>query len=141
MYQALDIIFVVVHGAIVLFNLFGWIPRSTRRVHLWVISATLASWSVLGIFFGLGYCPFTDWHWDVKRALGERDLPSSYVKYYLDRATGLDWDPSTVDVVVLISAVVPFGLSVWLNLRDRRKRLSTAPATSLHAAGRESDSD
>src|SRR5262249_56219971 len=56
----------------------------------------------LGLFYGIGYCPSTDWHWQVKRARGETGLPNSYVKYYVDRLTGLRWDPRLVDVTVLL---------------------------------------
>lgn len=121
MYHLLDIFFVVFHGSLVLFNLAGWAWRITRRLHLVTISATLLSWTLLGLFHGLGYCPCTDWHWDVKRALGERDLPASYVKYYVDRLTGRDWDPAMVDGVVVAVTLVAFVISLWLNVRSRRQ--------------------
>ena len=109
----------IVHGALALFNLFGWIPRQTRRLHLVVIIATLASWSILGIFFGFGYCPFTDWQWDLKRRLGETGLPGSFVEYYLEVLTGADLAPSFVDPLVLGSALIALGMSLWLNLRRK----------------------
>lgn len=109
----------IVHGALTLFNLFGWIPRRTRRAHLIVILATLASWSVLGIFFGFGYCPFTDWQWDLKRLLGETGMPNSFVEYYLEVLTGADLAPATVDAFVLGGALLALGMSLWLNLRRK----------------------
>ncbi|HVK38489.1 MAG TPA: hypothetical protein VNA88_08165, partial [Candidatus Kapabacteria bacterium] len=57
----------------------------------------------------------------VKRALGERDLPNSYIAYYLERA-GLDWDPSIVDAVVLVVTLTAFALSIWLTVGDARAR-------------------
>lgn len=117
MLRSYEILIAVVHGAITLFNLFGWIPRRTRRVHLFVILATLASWSLLGIFFGFGYCPFTDWQWDLKRRLGETGLPSSYVEYYLEILTGTDLSPATVDAFVLGGALLALGMSLILNVR------------------------
>ena len=118
MYVFLDYFFVVLHGVLVLFNLTGWIWPRTRRLHLIVISLTVLSWFGLGLFYGWGYCPSTDWHWQVKRKLGETGLPNSYVKYYLDRLTGLSWDPFVVDVTVLILGLVALGLSAWLSWRD-----------------------
>lgn len=118
MLHFLDGFFLVFHMALTLFNLLGWIWKKTRRIHLISIGLTMLSWAGLGLFYGFGYCPFTDWHWDVKRALGETDLPASYVKYYVDRVTGLDADPLLVDATVLISALVALTLSVWLNGRD-----------------------
>lgn len=122
MYHFLDVFFVVFHGSIVLFNLTGWIWRATRKLHLIVIGLTFLSWFGLGIFYGWGYCPSTDWHWEVKRELGEIDLPASYVKYYLDAVTGLSWDPTVVDVGVVAIASAALLASAVLNWRDRRAR-------------------
>ena len=128
MYTFLDIFFLVFHTALIGFNVTGWIWEKTRRLHLAVISLTILSWFGLGFFYGFGYCPCTDWHWQVKRALGETGLPASYVKYYLDKLTGLDWDPSLVDPAVGVIGLVAFGLSIWLNGRDwqRARRVKRA---------------
>lgn len=120
MYAFLDVFFVVLHGSLVLFNLTGWIWRGTRRLHLWVVGLTVFSWFGLGVFYGWGYCPLTDWHWQVKRVLGETGLPASYVKYYADHVTGLDLPAAGVDAVVVLVGVGAFVLSLWLNHRDRR---------------------
>jgi hypothetical protein len=69
----LDLFLTLVHIAIVLFNLFGWIPKTTRKAHFISILLTAVSWFLLGIWFGMGYCPFTDWQWRVKEQLGERN--------------------------------------------------------------------
>lgn len=122
LYRLLDALFVVVHTALVTFNMLGWAWRRTRRLHLFTIGATLLSWFGLGVVYGWGYCPLTDWHWDVKRALGETALPASWVKYYADRVTGLDWSPVVVDGLVIGSALAALSLSVALNVRDRRRR-------------------
>lgn len=121
LYEVLDVLFVVFHGGLVAFNLTGWIWARTRRLHLAAIGLTVASWFGLGAVYGWGYCPCTDWHWDVKRRLGETGLPRSYVKYYLDAATGWDWDPALVNGLVLALGLGAFGLSIVLNLRDRRR--------------------
>jgi len=120
MLRFLDAFFLVFHSLLIGFNLTGWIWRRVRRVHLIVISLTLLSWVGLGVFYGLGYCPSTDWHWEVKRRLGETNLPASYVKYYVDRVAGVNSDPLVVDVAVAVLGVGAFALSVVLNLRDRR---------------------
>ena len=128
MYTFLDIAFLVFHTALIGFNITGWIWKKTRRLHLAVITLTIFSWVGLGFFYGFGYCPCTDWHWQVKRALGETGLPASYVKYYLDALTGLDWNPSIVDPAVGVIGLAAFGLSIWLNGRDWRatRRLERA---------------
>lgn len=125
MVELLDAFFAAFHGALILFNLTGWIWARTRRVHLAVIGLTFLSWFGLGIFYGWGYCPCTDWHWQVKRGLGETDLPYSYVKYYADRLTGIAWDPQLVDATVLSLALLALLLSAWTNWRDRGGRTVT----------------
>lgn len=119
LYHTLDALFVAFHALLVGFNLIGWAWRRTRRLHLIAISATLLSWFGLGVVYGWGYCPLTDWHWQVKRALGETVLPASWVEYYLDRLTGFDWSTATVDALVVGSAFGALLLSAVLNLRDR----------------------
>ncbi|SMO58328.1 Protein of Unknown function [Gracilimonas mengyeensis] len=118
MYQFLDYFFVVFHFSLILFNLTGWIFHKTRRLHLYVITATIFSWVGLGIFYGWGYCPCTDWHWQIKYQLGETGLPASYIKYYLDAVTGISWDAFTVDVLTASLGIAAFLLSVWINLKD-----------------------
>jgi hypothetical protein len=115
----LDIFFVIFHGALVVFNITGWIWRRTRRLHLVTMGLTCLSWIGLGFFYGFGYCPSTDWHWQVKRSLGETNLPNSYVKYYLDRMTGLDWNSSLVDNGVAALGIAALIISIALNVRDR----------------------
>jgi hypothetical protein len=122
MLAVLDGLFLAFHTALTAFNLCGWLWRKTRRIHLFSIGLTFASWIGLGFVYGFGYCPLTDWHWQIKYARGEENLPASYVKYYVDRVTGLDSDPAIVDGVVLALALTALILSVWLNVRDRRVR-------------------
>lgn len=121
MYRFLDVFFAVFHLSLVVFNLTGWIWAKTRRLHLVVIGLTVASWFGLGAVYGWGYCPSTDWHWDIKRRLGETDLPNSYVTYYLDRLTGMSWDAVLVDVAVAVVGLAALALSIWMNWRDRRR--------------------
>jgi uncharacterized membrane protein (Fun14 family) len=117
MYLFLDYAFVILHSSLILFNLTGWAWKRTRRVHLIIIGSTIASWFGLGIFYGWGYCPLTDWHWDIKQTLGETYLPNSFVMYYGDKLTGLTLDPFAVDAAVFILGLLAFLLSCWLNFK------------------------
>jgi len=122
MYTFLDYFFTVFHFSLILFNLTGWAWRKTRRIHLVCIGLTMVSWFGLGVFFGWGYCPCTDWHWQVKAKLGDTDLPTSYVKYYVDKVTGVQSDPFVVDAATLLLGLSAFALSCWLNWRDWKLR-------------------
>lgn len=105
-----------------LFNLFGWIPARTRKWNLLTLALTGGSWFGLGIFYGLGYCPLTDWHFNVLRNLGETGLPSSYIEYLVLRFTGTVLHTAAVDTVVTIGYFVALVMSVTLNVMDYRKK-------------------
>ncbi|HLW20198.1 MAG TPA: DUF2784 domain-containing protein [Cyclobacteriaceae bacterium] len=113
--QSADYFFMVFHTALILFNLFGWVWKPWRKAHLIVISLTFASWGLLGIWYGWGYCPLTDWHWEVLYRLGHDELPSSYISYLLQRT--LDWHlhDGTVDILTLSLALVALAASVKVN--------------------------
>jgi hypothetical protein len=121
MYAFLDIFFLVFHASLILFILTGWVWTRSRPFHLAVVTLTFLSWFGLGLFYGFGYCPSTDWHWRVKERLGETNLPDTYVKYYLDRLTRLDWDPNVVGRSILVVGLAALGVSIALNWRDWRR--------------------
>ena len=116
-----DLFFLVFHAGWTLFNLFGWMWKKTRRLNLWTLVLTGISWFVLGIFYGMGYCPLTDWHFQILAEMGHQDLPVSYIEYVLDRATGLDMDARSVDVVTVAGFFACLSVSVYLNIRDYRR--------------------
>lgn len=132
-YHVLDIFFIIFHSSLVIFNLFGWIIRRTRILNLFTLLLTGASWFLLGIIVGtLGYCPLTEWHFNVLLRLGESNLPNSYIKYLTDRITGLDVSASLVDKVTLYSFIAALTISLFLNIRDFRikkkiKNIKTIP--------------
>ena len=113
--QAADYFFLVFHTALILFNLFGWIWKPLRRAHLVVITLTFASWGILGIWYGWGYCPLTDWHWDVLYRLGQDELPSSYISYLLRRIPGWHLPDMTVDILTLGLALIALVASLKVN--------------------------
>ena len=115
MLHAVDLFFTILHLVIIGFNMFGWIWPATRRAHLVTILLTGASWFLLGIWFGIGYCPITDWQWQVKEKLGEKNLPSSFIKYFGDKLTGMDLDSSLVNSITLVTFLVALVLSCYFN--------------------------
>jgi hypothetical protein len=118
MYIFLDYSFTIFHVGLILFNLFGWAWKSIRRLHLIIISLTVFSWFGLGIFYGWGYCPSTDWHWMIKQKLGETNLSSSFVHYCVTKLTGFDLAPLIVDAAVVSLGLLALVISGWLNWKD-----------------------
>mgnify|MGYP001818456711 CR=1 FL=1 len=123
MYKALDIFFVILHTSVILFNCFGWIWKKTRKANLILLLTTAGSWLILGLIVGtLGYCPLTEWHFNVLNRLGVTDLPLSYIKYLADRILGSDLNSALVDSITLRGLILALVLSVFLNIRDFRNR-------------------
>lgn len=122
MLAGLDILLTIVHLIIVGFNLFGWIPQKTRRLHFWFAMVTLGCWTILGIWFGLGYCPVTDWQWQIKHQLGEQNLPASFIKYFADKVTGMNISPTLIDVLTLGLFLIAIAISVKLNFFSKNEK-------------------
>ena len=118
----LDYFFVILHTAVIIINLFGWIWRPTRRLNLALLLLTGLSWTVLGIFYGPGYCPLTEWHWDILEKLGHHDLPSSYVSYLIFRLTGIELHGNAADLLTGGTFLPALMASLYVNIRDHRRQ-------------------
>lgn len=115
MWKFLDIFFLVFHSVLILFNLFGWIFKKTRRLNLITLLLTGLSWFILGIFYGMGYCPLTDWHFEVLDELGRSSRVHSYIRYLLKRMFKMDISASTVDIATMVFFFLALMLSVYTN--------------------------
>ncbi|MGF1668922.1 MAG: DUF2784 domain-containing protein [Balneolaceae bacterium] len=122
MYEFLNVFFFLFHTVLILFNLFGWIWEKTRFFNLITLLLTLASWFILGIWYGWGYCPCTDWHWRVRHELGYYDMPSSYIKFLADTFTGFDWNALLIDSLTVGLLIIAIACSITLNIKDFRDK-------------------
>lgn len=122
MYAFLDKFFFIFHSSLIVFILFGWIWKKTRLANLIVILMTSFSWTILGIWYGFGFCPCTDWHWQVRVKLGYYDMPSTYTKFLIDSLSGLDVSPKLVDTLAVSLLILAFAASVFTNAKAWRKR-------------------
>jgi hypothetical protein len=120
MLKMLDVLFTILHVAIILFNLFGWMFRARRKLHLISVFVTAASWFILGIWFGIGYCPLTDWQWTVKAKLGEHNLPSNFIEYAAEKISGMDFSTQLVNILIGVFFAVAVVLSFYVNFFRRR---------------------
>jgi hypothetical protein len=124
--EILNVGFFVFHTVWILFNCVGWAWKRTRRWHLATVSLTALSWFGLGIRYGWGYCPCTDWHWQIREGLGYLD-PPSYIQLLIGELTGIQLGPDFANALALGTLIVVALLTVLLNVRDvRRHRTGTA---------------
>lgn len=112
----------IFHLVIVLFLAFGWIAVKTRPLHRWAVGITAFLWIVVGAFVGkIGYCPVTDWHWQVKKLRGEENLPVSYIDYHLQKI-GIHLPPDRADQIVMAVFAAIVVITIFLWVRERRAR-------------------
>ncbi|MCM4152386.1 DUF2784 domain-containing protein [Arenibacter sp. N53] len=114
--------FYVFHTVLIVFNLFGWILKRTRKLNLITLLLTFGSWVLLGIWKGWGYCFLTDWHYGILRRLGEQNPPNSYISFLIHKVTG--WLPSAelINFYTLALAFLALLCSLWANLITRRSK-------------------
>ena len=130
-YKVLDQFFIYFHLLLTLFNTLGWAWKKTRKIHLLTAGLTGFSWVFLGIWFGLGYCPLTHWHWLVREKLGLVDMPASYIEFMIEYFTPWDVDSQMVDGWVGGVFTLALALSLILNYHDWRKpRLQSEKSSS-----------
>jgi len=120
----LDWFFMIIHPALILFNLFGWIWDKTRKANFILLLLTGGSWFILGLWKGIGYCPFTDWHYEVLQKLGTENIPYSYVKYLADRITGWNIPANLIDTLTISFYFLALICSLAVNFRNRKKTKS-----------------
>ena len=122
MYEFLNVFFFVFHTALILFILLGWLWSKTRKINLAVVILTVFSWFFLGIWYGFGYCPCTDWHWQVRMSLGYYDMPSSYLTFLIQSFFGWEVDKTLVDVFAVVFLFLSLFASMIMNYRDWKNR-------------------
>ena len=119
----LNIFFFVFHTCVILFIVFGWIWKKTRLANLTLIVLTAFSWFFLGIWYGFGYYPCTDWHWHVRMKMGIYDKATSYLEFLVEKLTGLDVSRTFVDIFAVAFLAGALCLSIVLNVRDTKKKI------------------
>ena len=122
MLQSLNIVIGVFHVLLIVACLIGWISPRTRKAHLILIALVMGCWFLLGIQYGIGYCPLTDWHWQVKEKLGEESLPNSFIKYLWDHIFTNPISPKAADILTFGAFFVSLIPTLYLDWAARRNR-------------------
>jgi hypothetical protein len=131
--SAANVAFWVFHSALMVFLVLGWMFAKTRRLHLIAVMATACSWFIFGLWKGIGYCLCTDLHMQVREALGIHDRSRMYVQLMIESMTGVRLEDRAMMWITGGSFALATVMSIWLNVRDGRKRreASQTPSSSV----------
>jgi hypothetical protein len=112
---------------------FGWIIPRWRLANLITLSLTAFSWFILGIWYGFGYCPFTDWHWKVRQLLGYTDDSNSYIHFLILKITGINFSERFVDAATAIIFFTAYSISIYYAIRKKifNQKLKKIIATKI----------
>lgn len=122
-----DISLDIFHAFLLFFIGSGWVFNKTRRTHLLGLGLVSFSWVGLGFWHGWGYCVMTDVHWNIKRHLGQSDLPASFISYMLKRGFDLSVPDSQINMMSYVILIMVIVMSVTLNIRDYRIKSKANP--------------
>ena len=118
------------HVVVVLFNMFGWIWRRTRVLHLITMSLTACSWFALGAIYGWGYCFCTDYHAHILRQLNDPDANLTFIQLIFKRLFGISLDQSFADNLAIIVFVLILIATFIVWTRDLIHRKSDAHSSA-----------
>lgn len=117
----LNIAFIVIHIALIVFNSVGWMFPALRKWHLVTLALTAFSWFGLGYWYGWGYCIITDWHWQIRQQLGLETDSNSFIHFLIKGITGLDLGKTLVDALTLSVFTISAIISIRLNVLTPKK--------------------
>lgn len=117
--EVLNVAFFAFHTALIVFNMIGWAWKRTRRWNLAALGLTAASWFLMGMYYGVGYCVCTQMHFWVRAALGIHDGADNYLQLLARSVLGLDPSAASVRQLAAYGFAMSLFVSVALNLRDR----------------------
>ena len=132
--RLLDTFFLLFHSLWILLVVLGWIWSRTRRLSLGALALTAVSWFGLGYWRGWGYCVCTDWHWQVRRSLGDLNLPHNYIGFLIKEGTGMEIPDPVLEPVILGAFLTSAAGGIGLSLRDRSRNAATEDGDKKVAA-------
>ncbi len=125
LYKVADVFFFAFHICLIAFNLFAWMSYRLRKWNLITLAMTAFSWFGLGFFYGFGYCFLTDWHWQIRAALGYSNPFDSYIQFLIATLLGLTISEKIVNVLTASLFFAAFVMSILTNVNDIRKKKRT----------------
>jgi hypothetical protein len=123
-YHVANTFFFVFHICLILLNLFGWLIKRWRKWNLITLTLTAFSWFVLGAFYGLGYCFLTDWHWQIREALGYANPYHSYIQFLITTLLSITVSEKLVNMLTGTLFFLALAMSIITNIRSYHKSKS-----------------
>ena len=124
-YFILSIFFHATHSGLVLFMLFGLFFSKLIKFHFFFVIVIWISWLAIGSYYGvIGYCPLTEWHWQVLVEMGEVNLPPSYIEYVYTKITGQDVNNNLMSDIIAAVMIVITLVSGFRFFRLRESHIS-----------------
>ncbi len=114
-YNTLDVFFNILHIIIILINCFGWAFKKTLMLNLILLLTTMLSWTILGVFFGLGFCFLTNLHFALLGELKPTNIPFSYLDYLLIENFNLKVSSQTISLLSILVVFGSLGISIKKN--------------------------
>ncbi|WPB58476.1 DUF2784 family protein [Xylophilus sp. GOD-11R] len=116
-YALLNGLLHAIHLGVIAFAVWGWVSPALRPAHLALMLLILGSWFVLGRWWGIGYCPLSDWHSKLKAAAGGGRPAGSYIHQVLTTLLRRTVDATAVDRLTLYGTLALTALSIALNVK------------------------
>ena len=114
-YSVLDIFFNFIHLLIIFINCFGWAWEKTLKLNIFLLLATIVSWSILGIFFGLGFCFLTNIHFIFLNSIETTAIPFSYLDHLLIDSLDLKISSKIISLFSILVIFASLGVSIKKN--------------------------
>jgi hypothetical protein len=93
---------------------------------------------IFGIWYGYGYCLFTDWHWRIRELLGYPNDSNSYIYFLILKLTGIHFLPwiDLTTAIVFTSYFISIYFAVKKIILNQKlknnRRLNRFKKTPLH---------
>jgi len=115
-YTLTDNIFNILHILAILINCFGWAFSKTLKLNLWLLLLTISSWSILGLFFGIGFCFLTEVHSFALGLMGRPSISFSYLDYLLLVKLKIPISSNIISILSILAVFTSLGISIKKNL-------------------------
>ena len=113
MLVVLNTSFHLLHLAVVVFCLIGWMFSGLVFWHLLLCTLVLCSWFLVGPLIGHpGYCVLTGIQEKIRKGQ-KREEMGNYIHYLTKKMTGKDWSPQKLDILTQVALYTVTIISVF----------------------------